>query len=635
MHDSDPSVVLVSMPWTSLIEPSCGLGLLKGVLDERGVTSRVLHLNVFLLEHLRVLTYKEIADVYALNDFLFTGVLDGAPTHAQLRVLRGKVRELLNRGRIESRRVGGPEGLVSALMCLRNETIPAWLDTWADEIAATQATLVGFTCMYDQTIASLALAKLLRDRMPDVTIALGGYAVRAPAAEMLVASTPWIDAVCTGEGETTICELYEASVGERSLGDVRGIARREPTGAVTTTEPAPQTDLNTLPVPNYDDFFDDIERLSLEHLVDVKPHVLPIENSRGCWWGAKSHCVFCGIRDSDLVYRARDAEQTIAAMETLHARHGIDFFRFSDYILPTQYFDTLLPELRRRGAPFRLSGEIKANQSNESFALMAAAGFEEVQPGIESFSTPVLRSMRKGVSALQNIYTLLLGRRHRVHVYYNLIYGFPADVVEDYEEMVALLPRLLHLDAPVTCLPAQITRYAPLQANPEQFGIAAGGAEASYELVFSDEYRRDRRFDVDAFCYYFERMHSNSSPLERQYRKIHEVVDVWRVLAASETAWLYEDVDVQTEGMVVRDRRGGDDVLHELSRDEARVLRACHEPTPTERLGDAKALAALDERGLIVREGRRALSLLAVAPEQYAASALEERQKHDEPVVGC
>ena len=78
------------------------------------------------------------------------------------------------------------------------------------------------------------------------------------------------------------------------------------------------------------------------------------------------------------------------------------------------------------------------------FALMAEAGFVEVQPGIESFSSMALTAMDKGTSAIQNAQTLLLGKAHGVQVHWNLLYGFPDDDADDYERMLETLSRLAH-----------------------------------------------------------------------------------------------------------------------------------------------------------------------------------------------
>src|ERR1035441_8934798 len=135
-----PAVLLVSPPWTTLIEPSLGLGLLRAVLDREGIPCRVLHLNMFLLQHLKATTYQTLANVWALNDFLFSGILDPAPAHAQERVLRQIV---WNQPLIGLRDAGGAESMVATVLRLRHEVIPAWLEGWADEIAQHEASLIG------------------------------------------------------------------------------------------------------------------------------------------------------------------------------------------------------------------------------------------------------------------------------------------------------------------------------------------------------------------------------------------------------------------------------------------------------------------------------------------------------------
>jgi hypothetical protein len=70
------AVLLISMPWTTLTEPSLGLAMLKAVLVQNGATARVMHLNLFLLEHLQASTYEALSVIYVLNDFLFGHVID-------------------------------------------------------------------------------------------------------------------------------------------------------------------------------------------------------------------------------------------------------------------------------------------------------------------------------------------------------------------------------------------------------------------------------------------------------------------------------------------------------------------------------------------------------------------------------
>ena len=87
-------------------------------------------------------------------------------TANQKRWLRRKVAELIGQGGIDHRRLGGREGVTAALLDLRAHIIPEWIEELATEIAAHEATLVGFTCMFDQTLASVALARRIRRWLP-------------------------------------------------------------------------------------------------------------------------------------------------------------------------------------------------------------------------------------------------------------------------------------------------------------------------------------------------------------------------------------------------------------------------------------------------------------------------------------
>jgi ribosomal peptide maturation radical SAM protein 1 len=610
----DPSAVLVSLPWTTLTEPSLGLGLLKAVLAQHSIPSQVKHINLFILRYLHASTYFALSNVYALNDFLFSQVLDPEVSHKQHQLLREKVRELLDRGRVV--RFGGEDSFVEKLLRLRNQIIPTFLGEEADEIAASGASLVGFTCMFDQTIASLALASLIRKRAPEMMLALGGYAVRPPAAEMLLKSSPWIDAVCVGEGEQTIVELAEASVGRRPLSEVSGIAYRSDGGETVETRMPPMVNLTENPTPNFDDFFIDIQTLASRDEVDIKAVYLPLENSRGCWWGQKHHCTFCGIRDSDMAFRWRPAEAVLKTMDELSRRYAVSAFRFSDYILPYDYYKTLLPQLAELGAPYRLFGEIKANVNEERFRLLDEAGFEEVQPGIESFSSTVLAKMAKGVSAIQNVHTLLMGRRRGVEIRYNLLYGFPDDELDEYERMVEWVRRIVHLDSPVSYVPVQITRYAPLQERPQDFGIDVAIPDPTFDLVFSERYIRESGFDVGAYCYYFQRPFENSSQLARVYAELQDIVEDWRLADKDQEYWLY--AETTTDGAIIHDRRrAGEETVYPIDVLHYDLLLRCPEPTDRDALSQTilsselnAAIAELDRLGLVVLEGEKVLSLL-------------------------
>jgi ribosomal peptide maturation radical SAM protein 1 len=626
-----PSIILVSLPWTSLTEPSLGLGIISACLAKEGIECRVLHLNLFLLEHIRPNTYYALANVFALNDFLFSCVIDPEITIKQRNWLRIKTQELLSFDMIDQKEYGGLDAIVAKLIELRQEIIPNWLNRWADEIAASDATMVGFTCMFDQTIASVAMARLIKQKAPGKLIVLGGYAVRSPTGEAILRSFHEIDVVCTGEGEPVIVPLARASTGELPICEVPSLIYRDASGHLCYSRPAPSVDMNTVPIPNYDDFYTDLQRLEQDQNVVIEVDRLPIENSRGCWWGETKHCVFCGIHDEDMRYRYRDAVKVIENMDFLSGRYNNSSFRFSDYILPHQYYKTLLPELAARGRPYRITSEMKANVNYQQFKMLAAGGFDEVQPGIESFSSAILRKMDKGVTAIQNLHTLMLGKRLGIDVRYNILYGLPNDDEFETSEIVKLIPMLFHLEPPSTCLQIQVTRYAPLQTNPERFEIKPAEYEPSYDLIFSPSFIKTSGFNLNDFCYYFERTFENSPKLNRLYKQIDSLVIQWKTAQSRCKVLLcYEQIG---ESLHITDSRFTDEpavtILDEL---KTRVYLGMLDPINIQSLwsslADQLSRAEFDEilswfrvKGLTYQEKDRILALAyKSAPQQMEPS---------------
>jgi ribosomal peptide maturation radical SAM protein 1 len=590
-----------------------------------------MHLNLFLLKHLRVTTYNVLSSTFALNDFLFTHPLDSLLDELQLDRLRAIVHSMNTRNMLKCAGYSSENDFVDLLLTLRNDVVPRYLNECVVKVLAERPTLVGFSCMFDQTIASVALAKLLKEHQPNLFVVLGGYGMQGPAALQIMQSFPWIDCVSHGEGEDVIVPLARASVDRDLLPSIPGLLYRPGLTSNSDSDkpgiaPTPQKqkpNIDESPTPNYDDFFADLATLADQNRVRVIFDTLPIETSRGCWWGQVHHCVFCGIDKETMKYRAKKPERTLEILRDLRERYSISSFRISDYILPSTYFKTLLPRLAALpdSAKYRLTCEIKANMSYEKFELMKNAGFTEVQPGVESFSSSVLKKMDKGVSAIQNIYTLLLGARFGIKVHFNFLFGFPTDRIEDYHAMATTLPLIYHLEPPNDEMcPVQITRFAPLQTNPERFGIKAPSRHHSdYDVVFSTNFLANRRFDLSNYCYYFEHTYTHSADLEELYSLLAVQVRYWRKAHEEWRAAL--EWEATSDGIAFSDSRYGPTVRRlcfgqkhaKVYRDlgdgiqTLSALQECADNSDEE--GYFDALKDLESERLVFREGPHLLGL--------------------------
>ena len=612
-----PKVVLASMPWTAVAEPSLGLALLKAQLARDGIASKVLHLNLLLLRYMTGATYQQIASCWGLNEFVFTGLLDDALSPDQADCLLERCHA--NNNPNYPHPYPDPVDFGNLLIRLRHEIIPDYVDVCAREIVSHEPTMVGFTCLFDQTLASAAVARRVRELLPEALIVFGGYALEGPPGLEVLQAFPWIDAIAGGDGEPVISRLARASVGEDELESIPGLMTR----ARPEERPRIPYALDLSPDPDYSDWFEDLAQLKARDRVTVRTTVLPVESSRGCWWGQKHHCVFCGIDENTLSYRRKRPETVLRLLAGMRERYGEGTaYRFSDYILPHDYLTTLLPRLAEVEPRYEMHCEIKANQNEERLAAFADAGFSELQPGIELFDSDVLRLMKKGVRGIHNVQTLKLGYEHGILINYNILYGIPGEQRGSYVRMAEQLPRLYHLTPPVTRTEAIVTRFAPMQADPAAFSPVGAAVTTPrhhrcYDALFSRDFFTRTGFSLDNYAYYFERYLEYEPETSALYWLIIREVDHWKAQHLSRDVYL--SWEAEGERLSIEDTRFGSTARTSLTGLARQIYLHCdHSPATLAEIGEAlgisdrerdAALDDLDEARLVWREEDRVLGL--------------------------
>jgi len=343
-----------------------------------------------------------------------------------------------------------------------------------EEIPPGRYDLVGFSVGFDaQKLPSAALARLLKARDPGVRILFGGTGCDGDMGTAVLERFPEVDAVLRGEADTTFLAAVRALRGEAAPTSVPNFVHRDGDRIVTThvAEPVAAAVLDELPLPDYRSYYE--QRAASPH--GKGDLVLFFESSRGCWWGQSHHCRFCGIRAVSMGYRRRSAQATLAQVEALYSGYRPDLLYATDAILDLEYLKSVLPvwagERHTRGAELTFFYEIKSNMRREHVALLAAAGVLQVQPGIESFSTRVLKLMDKGATGLQQVELLKWAQAYGIKLVYGLLVGTPGETIQDYEETIALMRSLHHLPPPVQVNRLALHRFSPYAADPERYGF--------------------------------------------------------------------------------------------------------------------------------------------------------------------
>jgi ribosomal peptide maturation radical SAM protein 1 len=331
-------VLLVNMPFSSLRWPALGISLLQAELKREGIDCDLAYFNFDLAEIIGLEAYEWINDSLGFvlgGERLFAKTLFGSSLSSDLEydteVLLATDPEFSPEDRQVFDDVGGQ--------------LEAFLDGCLMKIDWSRYALVGFTTTFQQTMASLALASRIKQHDPRITICLGGANCEGVMGRTLFERFPQIDLVFSGEADETFPLCVKELFAGRPIPRCSGILARAsrfhetPDGEIAC---GPVRDLDRLPYPEFGDYF---QRLGHSPLSDQIDPLLLFESARGCWWGAKPQCTFCGLNGGSIVFRSKSALRVIDELRYLRRTHGVRRACATDNILDFRYFRSMLPLL--------------------------------------------------------------------------------------------------------------------------------------------------------------------------------------------------------------------------------------------------------------------------------------------------
>jgi ribosomal peptide maturation radical SAM protein 1 len=482
-------VLLINMPFSSIKWPALGISLLKPMLQQRNIFCDVKYFNLDLATMVGLDLYEDIAiyPQHSIGEWLFAQhVFDNQlPSEDEFR------RYLLS----QYHNWDGCEAIFRV-----RRMIGPFLDHCIESTRWQDYAIVGFGSMFEQNLASIALAKQIKQLDPHKTIVFGGANCEGDMGLESLRCFKAIDFVCQGEADFSFPELVECLFAGRPIVDVPGVLYRVDGHSVRGRECETVKDLDCVALPNYSDYFKQIADHGLPFSICSE---IQMETSRGCWWGAKRQCRFCGLNAANIKYRSKSKGRVLDELnhliQTYGTQYDIHLISMVDNVLDMNYFKDVLPELKRQAIGVDLFYEVKANLKQDEVRMLRDAGVKWIQPGIESLSPHVLKLMAKGVTALQNIQLLKHCSRYGVYPTWNIIYGFPGETESDYQEMIDLILRITHLTPPEHVIRLCLQRFSPYFDATEAYGFTDVRPEESYSYIYPYE-----RNVIKNLAYYFE-----------------------------------------------------------------------------------------------------------------------------------
>ncbi len=531
-------VLFMVMPFCGAERPQIGVSTLKAQLLKEGIPCQIAYLNLIFADSVGYESYSWITHNYAYDVFAGEWIFARSLFSNEEIDYDGYVNEIL---------VG--EGAFTQEQIDRvmrmSSVVEPFLDHCMQSIEWDRYSIVGFTSTFEQNLASLSLAKRIKERFPDKIIVMGGGNCADEMGIQLHKSFPFLDYVFTGESDFNFLELVRRlGDGDPRREDIKGYVYREAGKSVATDAEPLAHNLDVLPYPNYDDYFEQFRASYISR--DTAP-CLQIETARGCWWGAKNHCTFCGLNRNEMTFRAKSPERALDEILHLVSRYDTKHISAVDNIISMHYFNNVLPELKRRNLDLKFFYETKANLKKDQINLLYDSGIRVIQPGVESFSDNVLKLMRKGVSPLQNAQLLKWCQLFGVEPKWNLLYGFPGENSKDYEEILDISQALTHLPPPEGYGSLRLDRFSPYFDYPDQFGIRNVRSYKPYRYLFPFE--ESELFNI---AYFFDYDFDGFEKKERWFGPVRAELDLWKQAHAQSQLQV---VSRAPDGMRVRDTR--------------------------------------------------------------------------------
>lgn len=607
---------LVNMPFADLAMPSIALTQLKWVVESRlpgSVAVDLLYLNQDFADFVGLDTYQHVSGsmraLYAgLGDWFFRSIaFPDLPDNTA-----GYLRRFYW-GQ-------GPEiEQVKHLSAIKGSSLDAYLDGLITRYDLDHADMVGFTSMFMQNAACFAMARKLKRRNPQVVTVMGGANCEFPMGQVIAQQVKDIDFVFSGNALKSFPKLVECQL--RGDGDlcqaIDGVFSIRTRVTSDSIKPiGEELDINTPLNLDYDEFLRTYaERFPSARFVPQ----LPVETSRGCWWGQRAHCTFCGLNGATMSYRSMKPDLAIRQFRSLFRwSEGPIIVHAVDNILPRSYLRDVLPHLETP-SNVEIFYEVKADLTREEMQVLADARVRIIQPGIESLATSTLKLMKKGTTALQNVAFLKNCVTSRLKPTWNLLIGFPGERADVYRQYMQNLPLLTHLRPPSGVFPVRFDRFSPYHAEADRYGLDLHPMDF-YEWIYPFD-----EVDLKDFAYYFSDRNVQAeyfNDLVEWIQPLRDLVARWQARwagarAKGTTPRLHFS---KSSSGVIYDSRGESPTEYSVGDLGRAFLLDMITPISIERVAEAfsarhgvdatETLNTLLDHGLVFKEGDRVLSLV-------------------------
>ncbi len=325
----------------------------------------------------------------------------------------------------------------------RNNDINPFIDLYEKVLLPSESwedyNLVGISIVgISQILPGLTLARLLKGKYPHLHITLGGPIFSVNSKQLMGHPEffqEFCDSIVTFEGEEPLHRLLTTLKNGSTLKDVPNLLFYEE-GKVESNEERVELRFEEMPPPTFDG-------LPLDLYLSPYP-ILPVLQSRGCYWGKCTFCTHSFIYGHR--YGKQRTEQMVDELESLAEKYKTNYFTFSDEAVSPHSLNDVSEEIIKRDVDIKSLALLKFEKvmDQELFEKMKQAGFIFLMYGLESANDRVLSLIDKGTD--QKTEREVLEKSHRAGIWNHsfMFFGFPTETRDEAQDTINFLEKNLH-----------------------------------------------------------------------------------------------------------------------------------------------------------------------------------------------
>ena len=319
-------------------------------------------------------------------------------------------------------------------------------------IEKAKPAFLGFSVIDGNIDATLAIARLIKEKYPHIKILMGGNGIevldfgKLPNSSYKTSEYTFIDAFSRGDGEITLVEILKSDWSESSLMNIKGLVWNC-NGVFIHNKTRPNIDMDSLPFPDYSALEDNY------YYKSTYQYNVPLVMSRGCPY----RCSFCSVPDFIPEFRYTKVETEIQEIEYWVNKGNTNFFCHDSIINGSpRWLKEFCEELIKKELNITWGGNMRlqpAMRDLDTMRLYRKAGLRKMITGFESASEPVLEHMKKytkmdGVREIfENVRQINTENKDPLQFAMQLIVGYlnegeddfqrTLDFVEEYHDCMA------------------------------------------------------------------------------------------------------------------------------------------------------------------------------------------------------